>query len=223
MKYDPLVHLMYMPASYKKPEFSPIWWFEMRFVTCSIYTLCLLNFAVNNVPYTLFDKSGPVCSTELAVITGLRQHYLLTNGINFLVPSLGWNSPGTKTTTKNKQTSVTLWSCEKCQWTEPNGPERQGNLACDGNDEKSSLLLPESNFQSGESSGGREKQGRRNNQRRQETAEGEGEWLPTHKGLPWVLCPCWGGCTLTCANGGYGLTSMRWAKRRHRGFCQWKS
>lgn len=55
--------------------------------------------------------------------------------------------------------------CRSSKWAEPNGPERQGNLASDGNDEKSIVMLPESNLQGGKSRRDREKQGQRNNKK----------------------------------------------------------
>lgn len=74
--------------------------------------------------------------------------------------------------------------CRSSQWAEPNGPERQGNLASDGNDEKSIVMLPESNLQGGKSRRDREKQGQRNNKRRQET--GARERVITHARRPGI-------------------------------------
>lgn len=50
--------------------------------------------------------------------------------------------------------------------------------------EKSSAIPPESNFQGGESSGGREKRGLRNNQRRHETVGRESDY-PRTKSRYW--------------------------------------
>lgn len=81
-----------------------------------------------------------VCSMEQEVISGLRLCYLLQPGIHFMVPSLLWKPCGS-------------WEqpMKRAQWS---WKTRQFGQS-DGNNEKSSVMVPESNLQGGERKGDR--------------------------------------------------------------------
>lgn len=98
--------------------------------------------------YIFLDKLVAVCSMEWVAISGPRSFYFLWNGFHFLVPSLLWSCPETEQKTC---AALRLWEqpMNRAQWS---WKTRQFGQS-DGNNEKSIVMLPESNLQGGESEG----------------------------------------------------------------------